>query len=64
MEKKDIIWTATMAFAKNMDYEELLYSDDMYDDMDKIDDVWDYVKEIREKGADAFYEKYPEYKFY
>lgn len=64
MEEKDLIWTATVAFAKNMDYEELYYSDYMYGKEDETEKVWDYVDELRENGRTAFYEKYKDYKLY
>ena len=64
MEEKDLIWIATVAFAKNMDYEGLYYSDYMYGKEDETDKVWDYVNELRENGRATFYEKYKDYELY
>lgn len=64
MNKEEIIWTASIAFAKNMDYETLYYSDYMYGNGDYTDEVYDYVIELKEIGRAAFYEKYKEYKLY
>ena len=64
MEKSELIWIASVAIGKNLDYEELKYSDYLYDNEDQIDDVWEYVEECQDDGRTAFYEKYKEYKLY
>lgn len=64
MEQSRMIWIASVAFAKNYDYETLMYSDYMYGHTDLIDDVWDYVIELQDDGRNAFYEKYKEFKLY
>lgn len=64
MNNKEQIWVASIAIGKNYDYETLKYSDYMYGNEDKIDDVWDYVEECKEFGEKAFREKYSEYKLY
>ena len=64
MEKSEQIWTASVAVDKGMDYEELYYSDYMYDSEDETDEVYNYVIECNEIGRSAFYEKYKEYKLY
>lgn len=64
MTKEQIIWIATVAFAKNYDYETLKYSDYMYGKEQLTDEVWEYVEELEDFGRIAFYEKYKEYKLY
>lgn len=64
METSEMIWIATWSFAKNLDYEELSWSDYMYDHRDLTDEVWKYVEELHEDGRKAFYEKYKEFKLY
>lgn len=64
METSKMIWIATWAFAKNLDYEKLSWSDYMYDHRDLTDEVWEYVVELKEDGRKSFYEKYKEFKLY
>ena len=64
MDKKEMIWIASVAIGKNMDYEKLKYSDYLYDRERFADEVWEYVSECRKIGEDAFREKYKEYKLY
>lgn len=64
MEKKDLLWNASVAIGKNMDYETLKYSDYMYGKEEFTDEVWEYVEECQREGTIAFYEKYKEYKLY
>lgn len=64
MEKKEMIWIASKAFAKNWDYETLKYSDDMYGKEQYVDEVYEYVQECKKTGSTPFYEKYKEYKLY
>ena len=59
-----MVWIATWAFAKNLDYEQLSWSDYMYDHRDLADEVWKFVEELQEDGRKAFYEKYKEFKLY
>ena len=61
METEEIIWVASVAIAKQLDYETLLYSDYMYGNTEFIDDVWEYILECREIGIPAFYDKYDYY---
>ena len=49
MKEADMIWVASKALAKNIDYESLMYSDDLYGTEDFIDEVWDYVLEGKEE---------------
>ena len=64
MEKKDIIWLATKCFAKNWEFEQLKYSDDLYGKEKYAGEVWEYVEELENIGKIAFYEKYKEYKLF
>lgn len=64
MEKQEMLWIASVAIGKNMDYGTLMYSDYMYGKEDLTDDVWEYVIECKEIGTTSFYEKYKEYKLY
>ncbi len=64
MELTEKIWIASVAVSKNMNYEDLKYSDYLYGNEDLIDDVWNFVEECKEAGTKAFYEKYKEYKLY
>ena len=64
MEKSEMIWIASVAIGKNLDYETLKYSDYLYGKEDLIDDVWEYVIECKEDGEKAFRKKYSEYKLY
>lgn len=61
MEKKELIRIALYADRKNMDFETLRYSDEMYGKEDKTEDVWEYITELKEIGSLAFNEKYAEY---
>lgn len=64
MEKKDMLWLASKAVAKNWDFEKLKYSDDLYDKEHLADDVWEYVEEAEEIGMIAFREKYKDFELY
>jgi hypothetical protein len=64
MEKAQKIKTASYAIMKGMDYETLMYSDEMYGHEEETDEVWEYVDECKQIGEIAFKEKYSEYKLY
>lgn len=64
MDEKEMVWIASIAIAKRLDYEELMYSDYMYGNTDLMDDVWEYVEEATNIGMDNFAEKYSNYKIY
>lgn len=64
MEKDEMIWIATVAIGKNMDYEKLKYSDYMYDKENESSNVWEYVEECNRIGTLAFKEKYKNFKLY
>jgi hypothetical protein len=64
MEKSEMIWIASVAIGKNLDYETLYYSDYMYGKESFTDEVYEYVTECRKIGQLAFREKYKEYKLY
>lgn len=59
-----MLWIATWADYKNLDYEQLHYCDYMNGHEDLTDEVWEFVTELKEIGRIAFYEKYKEYKLY
>ena len=64
MDKADMIYIASVGLVKNMDYEELMYSDYLYDKENMIDEVWEYVVEGRDDGITKFREKYKDFKLY
>lgn len=64
MEKSEMIWIASWAIAKRIDFEELKYSDYMYGKESLTPEVWEYVEECDEIGQFAFREKYKEFKLY
>lgn len=64
MTQQEIIWTASVAWAKNYDYETLYYSDYMNGNEKFTDEVWEYVTELNDYGRNSFYEKYKEFKLY
>lgn len=64
MDKKDMIWIASVALAKRYDYETLKYSDYMYGKEDLTDAVWEFVEEGEEQGMQWFRETYSEYKLF
>lgn len=64
MEQKEMIWVASVAIEKNLDYETLYYSDYMYGNESLTDEVYKYVTECKDIGEKAFREKDSEYKTY
>lgn len=62
LTEEELIYKATYAIAKGLDYEKLQYSDDMYGHEDETDEVWEYVVECEEIGTIAFKEKYKNFK--
>jgi hypothetical protein len=64
MTEEEKIYTATKAFDKGWGYETTMYSDDMYENKNDMDDVWEYVLEIQDFGRIAFYEKYKNIQLY
>lgn len=58
MTTDEMIIAASYAIMKGMDYEMLYYSDMMYGQEDKTDDVWEYVVECQKEGRNAYKEKY------
>ena len=64
MSIEEMIWIASVALGKNLDYEKLKYSDYMYGKEDLTEAVWEYVMECKRIGYIAFYEKYKDYKLY
>ena len=63
-EKAFLIYNACVAHEKNYDYETMRYSDYMYDKIELMDQVWEYVEEINEIGTKAFKEKHKGYNTY
>ncbi len=61
-----MIWLATYADGKNMDYETFMYCDYMYKEEDRmfLDEIWEYYLELSEIGSIAFREKYEGIKMY
>lgn len=59
MKAKEAIRIARWSMMKNLDYEELGYSDELYGHEDDVDQVWEYVYECRQIGVVAFDIKYP-----
>ena len=64
MDERQMVYAASYAIGKHLDYETLMYSDEMYGKEDCIDDVWEYVTECEEMGKDAFRERYSSCKLY
>jgi len=64
MDKAEMIWIASVAIGKKMDFETLKYSDYMYGNESLTDEVWEYVIEAEEQGMNWFREAYAEYKLY
>lgn len=64
MDKAEKLWIASVAVAKNMDYETLKYSDYMYSKEELTEEVYSYVVECKKIGIDNFYEKYKDYKLF
>ena len=64
MKESEMIWAASVAIGKDIDYETLCYSDYMHGNESSADEVWEYVIECREIGETAFRDKYAEFKLY
>ena len=64
MDKEEMIWLASVAIGKKLNFETLKYSDYLYGKESLVDDVWKYVTECEEIGTIAFKEKYSQYKLY
>lgn len=64
MEKSEMIYIASKAFEKGIDYETLHYSDDMNGRENFTEEVYAYVEECMDIGRKAWREKYKEYKLY
>lgn len=60
-KEEEWVQEAIYAIGKNMDYEQLYYSDNMYGKESETDEVWNYVLEHDEIGRTAFNEKYRAY---
>lgn len=64
LEKSELIWIASKMFAKGYSGDDVRYNDNLYGNEDQFDEVCGYMKELREIGQIAFYEKYKEFKLY
>ena len=58
MDKERMISIAKIVIQKNLNYEELYYSDFMYGIEKMTDEVWEYVEEAKEIGMGCFNRKY------
>lgn len=50
MNRQEIIQAASYAVMKNYDYETMMYCDYMYGNTKYMEEVWEVVEEVREKG--------------
>ena len=64
MDKALMLWIASKAADKGWDLETLEYSDDMSDNRNFTEDVWEYVEEYKEIGSVQFNQKYKEFKLF
>jgi len=64
MTESEKIYAASYAIGKNLDCDQLRYSDVMYGKEDQTEDVWEYVDECASYGSVAFREKYKEHKLH
>lgn len=64
MTKERMIWIATWAWNKHLDYETTKYSDYLNGKEEFIDQVWEYVEELNNYGKIVFYEKYKQFNLY
>ena len=64
MDKAEMIYIASKCAEKGYDYETLRYGDDMYENSQFTDDVWEYVVEYKEIGSIDFRKKYKEFELY
>lgn len=64
LTKEKLIYLASIAIGKQMHYETFYYSDYMYDYVDEMDSVWEYVNECKDIGQIAWKEKYKDFKLY
>jgi hypothetical protein len=64
LNREDLIWIASVAIGKRMDYETLKWSDYLYNCEDQADEVWEFVEECEEIGKIAWKEKYKKFRLY
>jgi len=64
MDKAEMIYIASKCAEKSYDYETLRYGNDMYENPQFTDDVWEYVVEYKEIGSIDFRKKYKEFELY
>jgi hypothetical protein len=64
MTQEELIYNATVAFDKGYDFVKMKYSDYMYGKEGYMEDVWEYVIEIKKIGMLAFKEKYKGFNTY
>jgi hypothetical protein len=62
MTQEELIYNATVAFDKGYDFVKMKYSD--YGKEGYMEDVWEYVIEIKKIGMLAFKEKYKGFNTY
>ena len=58
MKREEMIWVASYAIGKFLDYESLKYCDYMYGKENQADEVWEFVEECKEIGEAEFNRKY------
>lgn len=64
MSTEDMIWIASIAIAKGLDYSQLYCCDYLYNQEHMTGDVWAYVEECKKIGRIAFKEKYSQFEMY
>ena len=64
LSKEELVYLASYAVGKGLDYETMEWSDEMYGKQEYMDAVWEYVIECRENGRNEFRDKYSEYKLF
>lgn len=61
MTQKEMLQLAAKVNEKDLNFEQLKYSDDLNGHEDDADAVWEYVLESDKIGSDGMKEKYPDW---
>ena len=65
VEKSELIHIASIVVGKDYSYEYMAYSGEyLSGNKDQLDELWEYVEELKDYGKIAFYEKYKDCKLY